>query len=114
MTVNQINSYGMNWLKPLGLILIITFIAYLISLPMFSNKMTYALDSDFVSCRIYWDEFVNRLSTFAQMLNPARKFSATYGDNVTTLLYFLDLFHRVVIGILIFQLIKAFRRLASK
>lgn len=114
MTVNRVNSYGINWLKPFGLILLITFIAYLIGLPMFSDKMTYAFGNDFVSFGIYWDEFVDKLSAFAQMFNPARKFSATYGDNVTTLLYFLDLFHRVVIGILIFQLIKAFRRLASK
>ncbi|WP_024742388.1 hypothetical protein [Tenacibaculum maritimum] len=114
MTVNQTNGYGINWLKSLSLILLITFITYLITLPMFSGKITYALGNDFVSFEIYWNEFINKLSTLAQMFNPARKFSSTYGNNVTTTLYFLDLLHRIVLGILIFQLIRAFRRLASK
>jgi hypothetical protein len=114
MTVNQTNNYGMNWLKPLTLILLSTLVCYALFLPLFSKIMEYNLNNDLISCSEYFTEFKSKLPALAQMLNPARRFSTTYGENASTSLYFFDLFHRVVLGILIFQLIKAFRRLSSK
>lgn len=114
MTVSQSNSYGVNWVKPLGWIIIITFFTYIICLPMFSENMVYDSSADFVSCEKFYNEFINKLPAFAQMFNPVRKFSSTYGENTTTALYFLDLLHRAILGILIFQLIRAFRRLSNK
>jgi len=114
MTISQSNDFGLNWLKPFGWILLITVAAYMISLPMFSDIMVYECNADFVSLQIFSDEAISNLPTLAQMLNPVRKFSSTYGENTSTALYFLDLLHRAILGILIFQLIRAFRRLSNK
>ncbi|MGG5576381.1 hypothetical protein ACPDHL_03430 [Myroides sp. C15-4] len=116
MIVQQTNNYGLSWLKALKLIIIITFITYSFCLPLFSVKMHYDIDSEFISCKVLLGEFIDNLPTFIQMLNPARSFSNTYGNNVNNLnlLHFVDLLHRVVLGVLIFQLISSFRRLSNK
>jgi hypothetical protein len=114
MIVNQSNDYGINWIKPLVLIISITVISYTICLPHFSNDMTYNLSHDFISWDIFIDNFIEKLPALAQMFNPVRRFTTTYGENTASILYFIDLLHRIILGILIFQLIRAFRRLASK
>jgi len=48
------------------------------------------------------------------MFNPARKFSTVYGGIESSWLQFFDLFHRIILGILIFQIIKGFRKLVTK
>ncbi|MBB1140157.1 hypothetical protein [Myroides sp. WP-1] len=114
MIVQQTNNYGLSWLRALKLIIIITFITYSFCLPFFSVKIHYDIDSEFISCKVLLYEFIDNLPTFIQMLNPARSFSSTYGDSTSTILYFIDLLHRVLLGILIFQLITSFRRLSNK
>lgn len=114
MTVNQTNDYGVNWTKPFLLIILITFITYVICLPLFSEKMDYHLCGKFIAFDVFWKEFGQKLPSLAQMFNPARNFLITYGTNASISLYFIDLLHRVVLGILIFQLISSFRRLSNK
>ncbi|MBT0606824.1 hypothetical protein [Aequorivita echinoideorum] len=113
MTVNRTNGYGLKWIKPLMLIILVTLLTYILSIPLFSDKMNWCCGK-FIGFKNYFFEVVNNLPALAQMFNPARRFSETFGENVASGLYFVDLLHRVVLGILIFQLILAFRRLSSK
>ncbi|GAA4954744.1 hypothetical protein GCM10023314_30530 [Algibacter agarivorans] len=114
MAISRTNDYGLNWLKPLILLIGITIVCYGISLPLFTKELWYDFDLPFADFSLIKGVFVDNLSTLANMFNPARRFSVTYGENVSTWLYFLDLLHRLFLGIFIFQIIKAFRRLAVK
>lgn len=112
MSVSQTNNYGLDWMKPLGFIFFITLGFYIIALPLFSNKLIYC-----TNC--YWDgklfisEIYERFGVYWQLLNPTRKFESTYGKFENGWLYALDLLHRIILGILIFQTIKAFRKFIS-
>lgn len=114
MSVNQTNDYGINWLKPFVLILLVTCGFYLIELPFFSNKINYLPATSWFDIKLTVFEFHDRFEVFWQMLNPARRFTTVYGEVDNGWLYMLDFFHRVILGILIYQLIKAFRKLVTK
>ncbi|MEL6810561.1 MAG: hypothetical protein AAFP76_04445 [Bacteroidota bacterium] len=114
MAVSWTNDYGLNWTKAAGLILVITFLFYLLMIPLFTTELTYSLAST-------WDEVVstleivwNKKQVFPQLFNPARRFSAVYGANVSDALYFWDVLHRIVLGIFIFQIIHAFRKYVGR
>ena len=114
MTVNKLNDYGLNWWKPLWIVFFITLGFYIIMLPIFSSKIAYipptSVDDFFNTLNEFW----HNGNVFWQMFNPARRVSLVYGENQNGWLYLLDFLHRVILGILIFQIIKAFRRLADK
>lgn len=116
MGVSRTNNFGMSWLKPVGFIFLLTLVFYTLMLPLFSDEIDYTPPNNFndviITCKSWWENF----DAFWQLFNPARKFSAVYGEKVTHngWLQFFDLFHRIVLGIFIFQIIKGFRRLNSK
>lgn len=114
MTVNQINDYGLNWWKPLWMIFVITLCFYIFMLPIFSSEITYSPASGMDDVLMTLKEFWHNGDVFWQMFNPARRVSLVYGENQNGWLYFLDFSHRAILGIFIYQIISAFRRLASK
>ena len=114
MSVNMSNDYGLSWWKPVLIIFFTTLIFYSLMLPLFSTAINYKLGNSFADISNTLIEFWNNFDVFWQMFNPARKFSETYGDANSGLLYFLDLFHRIVLSIFIFQIIKGFRKFSLK
>lgn len=114
MLVNQTNNYGINWVKPVLITVCITLIFYSIMLPLFSAKLNYTMAGNFREVDVTFSEWWNNFGVFWQLFNPARKFSTVYGDVQSSWLQFLDLFHRILLGILIYQIIKGFRKLAVK
>lgn len=114
MTVSQTNDYGLNWLKPVGIVLLGTLIFYLIILPSFSDTIGYTIAKDCSDLNNTWDSFINNSKLFWQLFNPIRQVKLTYGENVENgWIYFLDLLHRIFLGIMFFQIIKAFRKYVS-
>ena len=61
-----------------------------------------------------WNELYANFRVYWQMFNPARKFESVYGENRSAFLYFLDFFHRLILGVFIFQVIRAFRKFSGK
>ncbi|UKM65466.1 hypothetical protein GSB9_02035 [Flavobacteriaceae bacterium GSB9] len=114
MTVSRTNNYGLSWWKPLWIISLITLGFYVIMLPIFSDQINYTMAKSMDDISLTLSEVWNNFNVFWQMFNPARKFSSTYGEIDSSWLQFLDLFHRVILGIFIYQIIKGFRRLSSK
>lgn len=116
MGVNRTNNFGMSWLKPTRIIFLITIVFYLITLPMFSTEINYTLATSWKDVSNTFSECYNNSNVLWQLFNPTRRFSSVYGDiNVVNgLLQFLDLIHRVILGVFIFQIIKGFRRLNLK
>lgn len=86
------NSHGLNWLRPLGLILTVAVVAYL---PLLVVE----------GCQ-YWYNFF-------EFILPTHKFDFIDGK-VFGWFYPIDLISRIIIGYLIYQMIRAFRRYAMK
>ncbi|UII80815.1 hypothetical protein [Flagellimonas sp. CMM7] len=80
--------------------------------PFFSNKIGYVFNISYNSICLTGYEIGNHLSKFAQLLNPARNIQELYGANLPSTVYFLDYIHRALMGILLYQLIKAFRKIS--
>ena len=114
MTVNRTNNYGLDWFKPLWIIALITLGFYLIELPLFSDKLQYSIAPSAEDLEMTWNELYANFRVYWQMFNPARKFESVYGENRSAFLYFLDLFHRLILGVFIFQIIRAFRKFSGK
>lgn len=114
MTVNMSNNYGLSWWKPTWIVFLITLGFYLIMLPIFSTEVDYTYAKSWADVGNTFCAWINSLDVFWQLFNPARKFSSVYGPVDSGLLHFLDLFHRIILGVFIYQIIKGFRRLGSK
>lgn len=114
MTVSMSNNYGLSWWKPTWIIFLITLGFYLIMLPLFSDKINYTLANSMNDVSNTFCEIWNNFNIFWKLFNPARKFSSTYGQINSGRLQFLDLIHRIILGIFIYQIIRGFRKLNSK
>lgn len=114
MTVSRSNDYGLNWGKPFLIVFGVTIIVYLIILPSISETIGYTIAKNCSDINNTFAEIFNNSKVFWQLFNPIRQVKLTYGDNVESgWIYFLDLAHRVFLGIMIFQIIKAFRKHVS-
>jgi hypothetical protein len=59
----------------------------------------------------YWDN--NNL--IVQLLNSVEKFNSVYSINVVSnWIHWLDVLHRIILTVLIFQVIKAFQKFVAK
>jgi hypothetical protein len=114
MTVSQTNNYGLSWRKPVWIIFLITLGFYIIMLPLFSNIINYNHAGDLADVSSMLSELWDNFDVFWQMFNPARKFSSVYGPTDSGWLQFLDLIHRIILGIFIYQIIRGFRKLTMK
>lgn len=114
MSVNKSNDYGLNWIKPVIIILCITLIFYTIMLPLFSEDLNYTFAKNWSEVQNTFSQWFNNFDVFWQMFNPARKFSTVFGEIESSWLQFFDLIHRIILGILIFQTIKGFRKFVTK
>jgi hypothetical protein len=114
MLVSQSNDYGLNWGKPAGIVFFVTLFLYVILLPYLSDKISYEIafcPEDFKNAG---KAFSANLNVFWQLFNPIRQMKVTYGDDVNSgWIYFIDLLHRIFLGIMIFQIVKAFRKHVS-
>ena len=114
MSVSQANDYGLNWKKPAKIVFGVTFFLYIILLPHLSDKIS----NEFAFCpedlKSTWQAFLSKSNVLWQLFNPIRQMKVTYGDNVSNgWIYFIDLIHRIFLGIMIFQIVKAFRKFVS-
>jgi hypothetical protein len=96
MFLNWSNNYGSSWLKPLGLIIAITALFYIMLMIAFEHP----LNSGF----------------FAQLFNPVRPldFMLPNGGEVTNGMRWLDLIHRIILAYLIYQTVTGYRKYSKK
>jgi hypothetical protein len=109
MLVNQSNNYGLSWWKPVWIIFLITLGFYILLLPIFSD-LTYCLCTTQICFEDTWNIFFSELDVFFQLFNPVRKFDSVYPKVSTDLMYLYDMIQRIILGVFIYQIIKAFRK----
>lgn len=109
MMVNKSNNYGLSWWKPVWIIFLITLGFYILFLPIFS-ELTYCLCTTKICLSNTGTALLSNFDVFFQLFNPVRKFDSVYGTVSSDIMYFYDLLHRIVLGVFIFQIIRAFRK----
>lgn len=114
MSVSQANDYGLNWKKPAKIVFGVTFLLYIALVPYLSGKISYEIALCPEDFKRAWEAFLSESGVFWQLFNPVRQMKATYGNDVISgWIYFFDLIHRIFLGIMIFQIVKAFRKFVS-
>lgn len=115
MLVNMSNDYGLNWLKPLGLILLITLIFYPFLCILNSERFNFELSCDLNDMNATFKYLLENNKLFVELLNPTRSINSVYGEGrMHSAIYWVDSIHRIILGIFIFQMIKAFRKFVMK
>lgn len=110
--INSFNNFGTNWFKPLFLILpFVTFVFFISMIITSSNKFIFlpaTSKNEFISTLNYL--WYNKHIYF-NLFNPIRKIQELFPNSETnSALIFLDLLHRVSLGVLFYQIITAFRK----
>lgn len=114
MSVSQANDYGLNWKKPAKIVFGVTLLLYIGLVPYLSDKISYEIALCPEDFKRAWQAFLSESGVFWQLFNPVRQMKATYGDDVNSgWICFFDLIHRIFLGIMIFQIVKAFRKFVS-
>lgn len=114
MSVSQANDFGLNWSKPAKIVFWVTLLLYIALVPYLSDKISYEIALCPEDFKRAWQAFLSESGVFWQLFNPVRQMKATYGDDVSSgWIYFFDLIHRIFLGIMIFQIVKAFRKFVS-
>ena len=114
MFFNWFNDFGLNWGKAAGSIVGLNVVFYLLTIPLFTKELCYSCSTEF-SISAYWNALCDNHLVFAELFNPVRRFASVYNvEEVSFGFPVLDLLHRVFLGILIFQLIRAFRKYVGK
>ncbi|MCO4291355.1 hypothetical protein NF867_00580 [Solitalea sp. MAHUQ-68] len=111
MWFNKSNEYGVNWLKPMGLLLLINILFFVGITLMQTGEFIFLPAKSFNDLDKSYDLLCENNGAFWALLNPIRRLSDIFGnkdfDGMTT---FLDYFHRILISYLIFQIVSAFRK----
>lgn len=112
LLIGQTNDYGNNWIKPLAILGVLSFIIYipiaLLSSPELDHSISLHAEDLQHSLRIiaqdirYWFQLLNPAHSLDRMMPGAEKLSWT--------VYLLDLFDRIVVSLFIYQVIIAFRK----
>lgn len=118
MLVSQTNDYGLNWIKPLVLTLYFTLLYYIFIIPIIDKELDYSFFPSLSDIDLKLKLIAKRIDVFWQLFNPVRDTTKVYGfgenkELKSNWIYFFDLLHRIFLGIMIFQIIKAFRKYVS-
>lgn len=114
MSFSSFNDFGLNWVKPSLIVFFSTLFIYLLILAGISDKILFSFSCRQSDMSNTFDVINSKWITFWNLFNPARRTDLTYGKIIqTNWIYAIDLFHRIFLAIMIFQIIKAFRKHVS-
>jgi len=109
------NDMGLNWVKPLVLIFLITIPFFVFSVSSYSPDLIWMNPVDL--CSVHWgrtwDTYADYGGYFWSMFNPIRNLKHIIeptNGHLSGWVYFWDGFHRIVLAFFIFQIITAFRK----
>jgi hypothetical protein len=107
------NNHGQSWLKPLILIIISTLFFYWLLVVSISPDLRFQIATNKGDILASWKRFEEFSPAIPKLVNPAFILEKVFPDQegekkFTTAL--LELFHRVILAYLLFQLVSAFRK----
>lgn len=112
LLAGQTNDYGQNWFKPIIFAFSFGLIFYFLIVNGLSDKLSYAPNINCRSIVTTYEEYLNNISAFPQLMNPAHVLKRIFPNvsNVSVGIYFLDYFMKITIAFFIFQVVSAFRK----
>ena len=112
MCLNRSNNYGLNWLKPIGLIFLTSLLFYCLIIVSISGNLTFYPSLRIVNITSTYSELIAHLSAFPQLLNPAHSLDRIFKnyDSFSFWTHFIDFIYRLVFAYLGVQTISAFRK----
>ena len=114
IAVNKVTGYGLSWVKPFKVLVWSTLCVYVFSLPLISEKITYHISMSPEDLECSCDVFLEEIHHLIRLFNPLRK-DLDYSKSIQFPLIYqcIDYLHRLVYGILLYHIIKGFRRYIS-
>ncbi len=113
--IGQTNNFGLNWLKPVWLILAFGLIFYCLIVVGVSENLSYSFNFDAGSFKTTICEFAKYSYAFPELMNPVHSldkiFTKTNQGGFT--LNFLDYALKIFLAFFIYQIISAFRKFAK-
>ena len=110
--VGQSNDFGLNWPKPVLLLLGFSLIFYGLIIVGVSEKLSYGINTSSESINQTFNELKNYLYIWPQLLNPVHSLDRIFKSPVKIGLtvHFIDYLLKVFLAFFIFQIISAFRK----
>lgn len=109
MKVASTNDFGLNWYKPTIILILGTLVTYIMIVPLISNEISYCVDLNNYGNTL--NVLGNNLDIFIKMFSLVRDVEPVNLEKYEEIVFkVIDLFHRIFVGIMIFQIIRAFRK----
>jgi hypothetical protein len=110
--LGQTNDFGLNWLKPMGLLVLTSTILYFPIVISASCKISWLPACNYSDLKATLSEFWNYTYMWPQLYNPARTLKHAFHDGAQlgVGVYFWDMVQRIVLAFFIVQIVSAFRK----
>lgn len=113
--LSQSNDFGLNYIKPFGLIIITALICYVFIVIGISPNLEFKLGDGCEDIKMTIYQLSKYSYGLPKMFNPLYDFNKAFkisneSDNFSFWVSFIDLVYRLVLSYLIFQLVSAFRK----
>lgn len=110
--LGQTNDYGLNWRKPMWLLIVISTLLYFPLVISASSKVKWAPACNYSDFKVTLHEFMDYSYIWPQLYNPARTLKHAFHDGVVLSLgvYFWDMIQRIILAFFIVQIISSFRK----
>jgi|GEM_PF-4227522 hypothetical protein len=113
--LSSTNGMGLNWSKPIFILLGFTFFFHLFAVAAHSNILTFV--NPLCISEVDWSKtfsvYLSYGAYFWSMFNPIRNLQSILGESAGALngwVYFWDGLHRIILAFFIFQIVSAFRK----
>lgn len=110
--LGQTNNFGLNWIKPVFLILGFGLIFYFLIVVGISDKLDYCLNFNSLSLKNTINELLKNFYSFPQLMNPVNNIENTFPDvsHLSFIVHLFDYLLKIFLAFFIFQIISAFRK----
>lgn len=111
--LSQSNDFGLNWHKPLLIILLINIGFYILISIAATPDLDWLPANEWSEIRYTLTVLCDKLYVFPQLFNPARAIDRMFGESAQHFpffFYLLDALQRIVLTFFIVQIVSAFRK----
>jgi hypothetical protein len=109
--LSQTNDFGLNWIKPVVWILLLTVAFYVPLVICASSNLTWYPATSSSDVRFTLSELLDRkVAILPQMFNPTRNLKQMFTGELSLGTYTWDAIHRIVLAFFIVQIVSAFRK----
>ncbi|NBC24230.1 MAG: hypothetical protein GVX78_01270 [Bacteroidetes bacterium] len=114
LILNQSNNYGLNFIKPIGILIMVVMVFYILMLPGISAGITHHPNFTLDAYERYTKEFFYFSELIPQFFNPVhslgRILPSGAEEKLGFFIFLMDTVLKLIVAYLIFQTVTAFRK----